>query len=430
MNNVDRLVLSSILMSLVFPAISYSSQGLDRFHTTNQFIIDRFSKLQWQNGIGVGLSYQEARDYCKNLKLDGYNDWRLPTLAELEYAYSMQEIFSEVAKKTSPWDTGDSYWSADIKEGYKVISLRFSDGTLNYSKNYDYTRCVRGEVQYTNLEEIKKTVEKSKAAFIFDRHENAFKKAVETNTVEGYLTFLTENPNAPKTDKAKSNLNELYSIIYRQVDEQNNIAGYEWYIGNYPASPYAAQSLLKIHDLAYRTASEINSIDSYNDYIIAYPYSKHIQAATKKAYSLEEQKYNKWYLNDEKNSRALLIQSKQLALKINELDNEQLKKGYMLVINRMNELLINKFPAEDATLRYLESEEFRNFVKDFNRNMLDLKSILNDINNNTGNLVSVFSAQTKTMEYYFSSIYREQKMADSYNKEHQFWERYLKDKQF
>jgi TolB-like protein len=41
--------------------------------------------LMWQNGATVGFNsnYQNAPNYCRNLSLGGYSDWRLPTESEL-----------------------------------------------------------------------------------------------------------------------------------------------------------------------------------------------------------------------------------------------------------------------------------------------------------------------------------------------------------
>lgn len=47
--------------------------------------VDPATKLMWagrDNGRDIQL--RRARDYCRDLRLEGYADWRLPTIEELE----------------------------------------------------------------------------------------------------------------------------------------------------------------------------------------------------------------------------------------------------------------------------------------------------------------------------------------------------------
>ncbi len=48
-------------------------------------VIDQMSGLQWQKSDdGITRNWQQALKYCQNLKLGGFEDWRLPAIKELQ----------------------------------------------------------------------------------------------------------------------------------------------------------------------------------------------------------------------------------------------------------------------------------------------------------------------------------------------------------
>jgi|ETNmetMinimDraft_26_1059896.scaffolds.fasta_scaffold15012_4 hypothetical protein len=143
--------------------------------------------------------------------------------------------------------------------------------------------------------------------------------------------------------------------IYRLIARRENIAAYLWFTENLPNATESRKALAGIHRLAFEEAEDIDTLEAYNDFVIAYPFAEQAEEANRLAYELEEDKYSGWFSNVEKQARALLIQSKRLERKMKDLDSDDMRTGYLLVIDRMSELLQNKYPAEEATLRYLES---------------------------------------------------------------------------
>lgn len=107
-----------------------------------------FGDLMWQDDEDaktVQKKWDDAQRYCNNLQLLGFNDWRLPTIQELESIVdrSRKPAIKEEFKSTS----SNFYWSATADEHYKYdawIVGFFDGGVSNSSKYYDYyVRCVR-----------------------------------------------------------------------------------------------------------------------------------------------------------------------------------------------------------------------------------------------------------------------------------------------
>ena len=95
----------------------------------------------------VKVNHMQARAYCKNLTLGGYDDQRVPTLKELmtiidynRYKPAILKEFRYVDEDTLYWSStpfaraADEYWGVSFKDG----------GTDNAGEVYDrYVRCVR-----------------------------------------------------------------------------------------------------------------------------------------------------------------------------------------------------------------------------------------------------------------------------------------------
>jgi uncharacterized repeat protein (TIGR01451 family) len=115
-------------------------------------ITDNLTGLMWTKNAnlpGGSKPWQEALDYCNNLTLGGYNDWRLPNRKEL---YS----FTDFSRDDPSLPTGYPftnvqayhYWSSTSDAGYPVSawivgvwSGSVYDGNKSY--HYDYVWPVR-----------------------------------------------------------------------------------------------------------------------------------------------------------------------------------------------------------------------------------------------------------------------------------------------
>ncbi len=105
--------------------------------------------LEWQDNSeakSTKLNWQDAKEYCQELSLSGYDDWRLPAIKELQsivdisrYKPVIKRGFSNVASSYY-WSSSEyvsaaeSAWFVYFKYGYTY------DGTKSFER---YVRCVR-----------------------------------------------------------------------------------------------------------------------------------------------------------------------------------------------------------------------------------------------------------------------------------------------
>ncbi len=111
--------------------------------------------LVWQDNQAVEqhtMMQEEAIVYCQDLKLDGFEDWRLPTLKEF---YTIIDLRQErpALKKGFEIRNDERFWTLTVfvkkpkKEAWR-ISMSYGEAEP-YNKNRTYNvRCVRGQLKH------------------------------------------------------------------------------------------------------------------------------------------------------------------------------------------------------------------------------------------------------------------------------------------
>ncbi len=121
---------------------------------------DSETGLMWQDNIEartVTKDWQGAIDYCKNLKLAGYDDWRLPAIDELLSITDDKKSKPAIKNGFKNIVSGD-YWSSssDVSVSSNAWVVGFYAGGDGWgSKSYSYLiRCVRDSTNTSKFDSL------------------------------------------------------------------------------------------------------------------------------------------------------------------------------------------------------------------------------------------------------------------------------------
>ena len=241
-----------------------------------------------------------------------------------------------------------------------------------------------------------------------------FKIASKKNSI-GDFVWLIENMDLPSDIR-----NNAIDGIYSLVENANDLGGFVWFVKSWPDSSKASDALIKVQDLMFEKASDEDTVESYNTYILSHPLSRNVKNATARALEIEEDKYSSLFTSNDKLARMLLIRAKQIARESSGKYGQE-RYGYDIILNRMYGLLQDKFSAEEATLRFLEAEEFREFVNEFKKTMRGISEILKNIEQNTSNIKSHINNAVGLLEKSMKSAEHDKIMRDYYEIEVNDW---------
>jgi len=110
---------------------------------------DAQTGLMWQdNGdvVSKKLTWDQSKTYCQELSLGGYNNWRLPSVKELQSI--IDKNYDPAIKKEFKHVAPSYYWSNSVhgmSSKKTAWSIYFKNGTGSNSKTSytDHVRCVR-----------------------------------------------------------------------------------------------------------------------------------------------------------------------------------------------------------------------------------------------------------------------------------------------
>jgi len=139
--------MKNILIFLVIVSSLYS----DSFQQSKNYIIDNQHQLIWQDtdkNINIQVSHSKAKQYCKNLSLDGLTNWRVPSVDEYKYIIDLSRDDEIMINKSFRYILPAGYWTSDTtwrnfgRWGYYIL---FKSGSAYYdNKTYKkFVRCVK-----------------------------------------------------------------------------------------------------------------------------------------------------------------------------------------------------------------------------------------------------------------------------------------------
>ncbi len=118
---------------------------------TANTVVDPKTGLMWQKGETEEMRWYRAKQYCLDLTLAGYNDWRLPNKDTLQNMFAWKEgghYSKKDLHKMFPDIQSSDYWSSTtrVQNTSYVWYVNFSYGYEHYNNmsNSYYFRCVRG----------------------------------------------------------------------------------------------------------------------------------------------------------------------------------------------------------------------------------------------------------------------------------------------
>jgi len=119
-----------------------------------KIVIDHATGLIWEDNGGYkskNLYWSQAIDYCNNLTLGSYDDWRLPNINELRSIVDYDTKRSVKANsifKSFNYDSSLRCWSSTSENSAFAWIIMFGSGTQTFEHGFktffqNQARCVR-----------------------------------------------------------------------------------------------------------------------------------------------------------------------------------------------------------------------------------------------------------------------------------------------
>ena len=216
----------------------------------------------------------------------------------------------ELQKSTDSWNPPNDNWQPvdDRNSGFAVREerapiLKYTVGILALLLVGGGAIWLASKVviadEVPTIERAEKPAEDEKPQAPKSADDEAWVKALETDTVEGYRAYLAAFPNGRHKEDAQRLINEFDEEAWKLADERNTIAGYEDYLESWPEGLHVteareriarikaeeearrknAQEAARQEAAAWKAAAEANTIPAYEGYLSKFPTGKNASEA-------------------------------------------------------------------------------------------------------------------------------------------------------
>ncbi|MBU1380355.1 DUF1566 domain-containing protein [Myxococcota bacterium] len=120
----------------------------ERFTHSGNTVVDNSTGLIWQLAHHeTALTWLDALDYCENLELDGFSDWRMPKIKELQTILDERRLQPTIDVVAFPGTPSEWFWSSTPIQ-YPPDEAWCTSFTDGYASIHAFTelhlvRCVR-----------------------------------------------------------------------------------------------------------------------------------------------------------------------------------------------------------------------------------------------------------------------------------------------
>lgn len=183
-------------------------------------VTDKVNGIMWQDTAFFEImDYAAAQKYCGNLTLDGYKDWHIPSLTDLESIVNYGTYRPSVINVLYNTKPDSYYWSttAKVTDAGSLWTVNFDYGEeyTDTRTGYKYVKCVRGNstpVKSFTRDEDKEIVTDNNLGLMWQDDADAATKTMLWGDAIGYCENKTLGG---YSDWRLPNQRELMTIVDR-----------------------------------------------------------------------------------------------------------------------------------------------------------------------------------------------------------------------